>query len=1036
MTRQYRKQRRAAGWVVGTALLLSAKPGLHAQADASAVSVLLGRARTLEERNRPDLAEQDWAEVLRQDPENAEALAGLERRARAQGHLAEAARLQARLQALGFQASGAAVAKSQAGSAMSTESGTEAALLAEAARLRDRGEPTRALALLQQRYGTHPPPGDAAALFYEAEAATAEGRPPAVAALRALIDQYPSDPRYRAALGKVLLSNPRTRAQGAKLLEGTGAGSPPVVSVAQSSPADRQSPQPKQLLRATPSASVLLAQARTAEQAHRTEEHAALDALRAGRNAEAEHRFEQLLAANPGDAQAAAGLAVARSRSTVADRAESALPSALPRAAQASFPVTSTSGGSGVLAEADSVHAASAGTPASAESGPLASTMDVQGARALGRGDLPGAEVQFKAALRSRPEDHLALAGLGSTLLREEQALAAASVYRREAELFPEDASASLGLLQALVLGGQAEAALELDLGLLPAIKAQLTQRPEYFLALAQAHAEVGHGEEARHVLEAGLDLPAPAPELPTAAKVPYALLLRAAGRTAEAEGMLQRMVKADPTCAPAWVALVAAQHAMGQDAAALRTVGRIPAVPYAAAFAEPGFVTLVAEVNAAEGHTAVAQALLGGLITRQRALQHEISEAAQWQAAAVRLRKGDPVPSEGFPPGLSTQDLHHSSASAAWGGWIAALVRTGHSAAALAQWQAAPGAVQLQMRNDPTVQTAVARALLAEGGLAAALPYFARAQLGFSAQGTPPPAALALQIAGVLLFAHADADLYRELVYLGGRDDLSPQQRALVQQLWAQWAVRRATALAASGQEPRAAETLDAALGAFSQNAEATQVVAEGYTSAGLARQAEARFRAEDMTLATKGEFKAAIGAALAANDLHTAESWVHQALERFPADAQLQLMAGHYEETRGRGKRADAYFRMALPPSPQPNPGARLASELSRPSPELSLLLQLPELSSAAAPASGSTSRPYLPSYNNIPSGLRDSAIPMQSTPPRLTAATSLELDGDEAAALPVPRREGVARPESLSSAMVSTVPGSGQTLRQYVP
>ena len=393
-------------------------------------------------------------------------------------------------------------------------------------------------------------------------------------------------------------------------------------------------------------------------------------------------------------------------------------------------------------------------------------------------------------------------------------------------------------------------------------------------------------------------------------------------------------------------------------------------------------------------------------------------------------------MPSAGFPAGLSTQALDGGSASAAWGSWIAALVRTGHPAAALAQWQAAPGAVQQQLRDDPAVQTAVARALLAEGGVVPALPYFARAQGGYSAQGTPPPAALALQIAGVLLFAHADADLYRQLVYLGGRDDLLPRQRAVAQQLWAQWAVHRAEALAASGQEPRAAETLDAALAAFSQNPEATQTVTEGYTSAGLARQAEARFRAEDMTLATKGEFKAAIGAALAANDLHTAETWVHQALERFPTDAQLQLMAGHYEESRGRGKRADAYFRMALPPSSLPNPGARLASELSRPSPELSLLLQLPELSSTAAPISGPTSRPYLPSYNNIPTGLRDSDIPMQSTPPRLMAAASTELNGDETAALPASRREGVARPESLSSAMVSTVPGNGQTLRQYVP
>ncbi len=69
------------------------------QDEPSATAILLSRARTLEQRGRLDLAKQDWSQVLLADPNDAEALAGLVRAARAEGRSGDADKYLARLRA-------------------------------------------------------------------------------------------------------------------------------------------------------------------------------------------------------------------------------------------------------------------------------------------------------------------------------------------------------------------------------------------------------------------------------------------------------------------------------------------------------------------------------------------------------------------------------------------------------------------------------------------------------------------------------------------------------------------------------------------------------------------------------------------------------------------------------------------------------------------------------------------------------------------------------------------------------------------------
>ena len=202
-------------WAAGI-LLCAATCGqavLSARAQSDQTTQLLGKAHALEVRGRMDMAKQTWQQVLLTDPNNSEALAGMARAARLEGKNDEAAQYLDKMRKLN--PSDPNIARVEG---MNTQQNTSAQLR-EAGKLSQAGQYARAMTILRQVYGDTPPPGDGALSYYQTEAATEEGRPHAIAGLRALVDKYPQDSRYQIALGKILTYNPRTRAEGRKLLE-------------------------------------------------------------------------------------------------------------------------------------------------------------------------------------------------------------------------------------------------------------------------------------------------------------------------------------------------------------------------------------------------------------------------------------------------------------------------------------------------------------------------------------------------------------------------------------------------------------------------------------------------------------------------------------------------------------------------------------------------------------------------------------------------------------------------------------------------
>src|ERR1035438_3917905 len=121
----------------------------------------------------------------------------------------------------------------------------------------------------------------------------------------------------------------------------------------------------------------------------------------------------------------------------------------------------------------------------------------------------------------------------------------------------------------------------------------------------------------------------------------------------------------------------------------------------------------------------------------------------------------------------------------------------------------------------------------------------------------------------------------------LGGRSDMTAAQRESVQDIWANWSVRRAGAAMDNGNLQRAVDILDAAAQAFPDNLIVRKAVAGGYVQVGRAKESLALYKTVPLQDATAGDFQGAIGAALAANDRNQAEIWLRQALQRFPRDA-----------------------------------------------------------------------------------------------------------------------------------------------------
>jgi tetratricopeptide (TPR) repeat protein len=1010
-----------------SAVLLSAGAGAHAQttsasAGSAPTQALLDKARALETRGRMDMAAQTWQQVLLADPNNTDALGGLARSAKMAGNQSLANLYIQRLKSINPKDPGIARAEGV------MAQGQQLQQLQQAAKLAAAGSYAQAMNIYRQVFGTNPPAGDWSLAYYETEAATEGGRPHAIAGLRALVDKYPVDTRYQVALGRILTYNAKTRAEGRRYLERYPNDVQATEALKQSLVWDAQNPAASSDIRAylqkhndTQLQEALQnteAQQRAAQRAQRAggavessaerersaEENAAYGALNRKQYVEAEARLKALLAKNPDNPRALAGMGYLRMN-------------------QQNF------GGAISFLEQAKQDGAT-GLEASLASARYFYLIQEAGT-ALNENDLTTAEQQYRQALSLKPSGIEAIQGLGGTLLKAQQPEAAVPYYAAFVKAKPASSEAWRGLFLSEYQGGNAAQALDTERQIPSGIRSELMRDPDFLRSLASAYSAAGRDADAQRVLRTALDMPFPtdARGLKAGTQLQYASLLLQANRLDQAVGLYRQVLAGDPANALAWQGLVSTQHTMHNDAAAIQTLESMPPGVYDQLLRDTGFLGTSASIYQAQNKLDIAQSLLERAIAQQQTTGQRVPVPLQVQLAGLYLQRNDAA--HAFP--IYQRVLSESPDRVdAWKGLLTALHTANRDREALAQIQQIPVATRHTLESDVEYLQTVGNVYNGLNQPQQAMVFLNRVQQRYAQQHTVPPADIDIQNAWLLFNGNNDTGLYRQLLVLGTRPDLTDDQRRTLQMIWASWAVRRANQASAHGDTKRPLLILNAAAQAFPDNPGVVRALASGYLRAGQAKQAVLIFKSQDMTSGSASDYKAAVGAALAANDTKDAELWLRYGLNQYPRDGQMLGLAAKFEQARGDSSRATDYYRASLAALPPPDPGSELAYMLNQPTPlnprGLPSQTQSRDLASLLAPGSDSRN----------PDGSLVDSVPQPPARPYLPSMTS------SYAQAPVQLGDGAALPGSGNSvpaymanpdATTRRAPTT-QRLRDYVP
>jgi tetratricopeptide (TPR) repeat protein len=907
-----------AACLVLTLLLAHAQNSSVANSAQAARANIAEKALALESRGRPDMAIQLWQQILLSDPQNTDALSGLAKDYKLIGSDALANQTLDRLRAINPNDPNIARIQSMSSSAQESEQ------LRQAGELTRQGRNDDAMRIYRQLYGDQPPNGDIALAYYQTLYGTASGKQQAVAGMRALVARNSSDPRFAIALGVMLTYDQHTRAEGIRILQAhpsdPGAQSALRQALIWDSANPASAAELREYLKSHPQDTELAAklnenQKKLAQMnsgiARTAAERAAFAALNAGHFDEANQLFTELLAKDPTNSRAAAGMGFLRMR-------QQDFASAITFFTQAE-----QNGYKAKIVE-DAL-----------DNSRFWLIMN-QATQAFSQNQFNVADQKFRAALAIDPRSTEALNGLAGLYIKEQQFTTAASVYQLLIQVQPTSFDGWRGLFIANARADQSDRALAIAARFPPSIRVALDKDPEFLRTLAATYQAQDRTADAEHTLDLALALPFPGngSTLKDDTKLQYAGILMEAKRFPQAAALYEQVVVTDPANVSAWMGLVSAHHELNQNTQAMSDVQRIPAATYEAALGDPGFLAELGAIYQQANQYDVAQGMLERAEKLELAAGHQPSIALQLELAAIDLERNNT--DQAFAIYQQMLAAHPDNA-AAWKGLISTLAATNRNSQALQQLAQIPAPVHTQLESDIDFIQTEAGLYATTGDTSTAIAYMDRVLSYYAKLKQQPPPAIDIQNAWLLYNIGNDRALYASLMRIGGRSDLTLAQRQTVQNIWAEWSVRRAAAAMDNGYPRRAVDILDAASQAFPNNLTVIEAVAGGYARVGRAKEALAIYRTIPMQDASAGDFEGAVGAALAANDKNQAELWLRQALDRFPRDPAILSLAARYEQARGDNERAADYYRASIAAMPAVTPVDRLAHVLDYPDTDL---------------------------------------------------------------------------------------------------
>lgn len=883
-----------------------AKPS--AETTAAARNLMVEKGHALEARGRPDLAIQVWQQVLVSDPNNVESLVGMARDLKLTGS-DKAIEALDRLRKASPNNPDIAKIEALAGTH------AESAELRQAGDLARQGKSEEAMRLYKQLYGDRPPDGDIALAYYQTLYGTAQGKPAAIAGLRALVQRNPGDSRLAVALAVMLTNAQATRGEGVRILKEHPQDPAAQAALRQALVLEAANPTSAAELRdhvkdhsqdaelaarlKEKEKEAKLAQMNTG-MGRTPAERAAFAALDAHRLDEAQERFTAILNEEPANGRAAAGMGFLRiEQKNLADAVNY-----LTRAEASGFKERAV----------EDALAAS-----------RFSLMMDQATQAVNANQFDAGGAKFREALELRPRSPEALNGLAGLLTRQQQYGGAAPIYDQLTKAQPDSADGWRGLILAYARDNKNDQALAVQ-GRIPAsVKAALNKDPEYLRILATIYQAEDRPADAQRVLAEALASPFPNNGTTLKAeRLEHAGMLMQARRYDQAATFYTQLVSDDPGDLSAWMGLLSARHEMGQDTQANAALEKMTPAMHESALADPAFLMLLGAIDEQAGQYDVAQGLLERAAKLQIAGGGQPSVQLQLQLAGIYLERNDSA----HALGVYQQVLKNNPDRAdAWKGLIAALQAGNRNAEAVQEFSLIPTAARKQLDADIEFAQTAAGLYAATGDIDRATLLMNRVQAHYDRLNTEPPASVEIQASLLLYNTGDDRSLYPALIKLGDRAGLTVRQRETIQHIWAGWAVRRAAAAMDNGNTQRAVDILDAAALAFPGNMMVRKAVAAGYVRVGRAKESLAIYKTVPMQDATAGDFQGAVNAAFLANEMSQAQVWLSQALERFPQDPVLLSLAARYEQARGDNRRAADYDRASLAAMPSASPDERLA-------------------------------------------------------------------------------------------------------------
>jgi len=439
-----------AALVPALALLLATEP-VAAQVLAAATTTVSGSERAiaalLEQanywklQNRPDQVARALDRVLVADPRNAEALAGAAQAQAQLGNRAAADALIARLRA----ASPSDQRLQEADVTVRAATIDQSALL-EARRLAQVGQAKEAVARYRELFRGSSPPDSYAQEYYATLAGAEGGYDEARTGLARLVERAPGDARLQLSYAQILTYRDATRAEGTarlrRLASGGDAGGAATNAWRQAllwaGPNPAIAPELEAFIERHPNDAAItqqLQEVRAPQPGGPPDEAATarqrgFDLLNSNRARDAGRDFEAAIAVNPEDADAIGGLGIVRLREGRYGEARSLLERAI-RLDPAKRPQWQKAlDGAGYAADlaAGRSQLQAGDLDAAEQSLRRALTRDAAdradaeallGDIALRRGDYPGAERRYRAALARRPNLGAATSGLYEVLQQQ-----------------------------------------------------------------------------------------------------------------------------------------------------------------------------------------------------------------------------------------------------------------------------------------------------------------------------------------------------------------------------------------------------------------------------------------------------------------------------------------------------------------------------------------------------------------------------------------------------------------------------------------